>query len=471
MKKVRILILDDDPDICFLLADFLGGNGYITETAYKMETALQKMQKAHFDLVLCDYRLEDGDGLEVLKKVKKDFPGLIFIIITGYSDVKTAVKVIKHGAYDYVTKPIYPDEILHTIEEALKKSKANGHKPLISSSVKSAEEIKGYITGESPASKELHRQVDLVAPTDYTVIIYGESGTGKEMIARKIHQKSLRKDGPFIAMDCGAITKELANSELFGHEKGAFTGAFQQKIGHFELANGGTLFLDEVANLSYDVQIALLRVVQEKKLKRIGGSKEIDLDVRIIVASNENLQDAVQKNGFREDLYYRFNEFLITLPPLRERKADIPIFAEAFLKEAAQRLNKTITGFEEGFITALLAYPWYGNLRELRNVIKRTALMTNVEIIPAADLPHEIAAFAPSKTECPEEDKEAEAKAADEADEEIVNVDLKDVAREAEQKIILKVLKQVNHNKTEAAKILNVDRKTLYNKLKDLDIK
>jgi two-component system, NtrC family, response regulator HydG len=466
----RILIADDDVDICLLLSRYLSKNGFEATTASSGKKALEFIIKEPFDLLISDFRLGDMDGLEMLAKVKEINSALPVIIMTGYSDIRAAVKIIKMGAVDYVTKPLFPEEILHTINKTLEQAESKTKNPTVVTSKKTTLG-NNFVVGESPQAKELYRQIDLVAPTNYSVIITGESGTGKESVALAIHNQSLRKGKPFIAMDCGSLSKELAGSELFGHEKGAFTGALFSKPGHFELANGGTLFLDEVANLSYEVQVSLLRVVQERKVKRIGGTKEIDLDVRIIVASNENLYDAFQKGKFREDLYHRFNEFTITMPPLRERGKDIMIFATHFLSNSNHELNKNILGFSEDVVNSFLTYPWPGNLRELKNVIKRAALLTDNDTIHSKALPLEISNH--SKLIFKDNMHAASPVAAGG-----IGVmggaarfgggapNLKNIALEAEYETIINVLKQVNFNKTRAAQILNIDRKTLYNKMK-----
>lgn len=464
----RLLVIDDDIDICTLLSRFLSRNGFDVITAHRGSTALEIMKKDKIDLVLCDFRLGDMDGMEMIGKIKEINPKAIVIIITGYSDIKMAVNVIKAGAYDYVTKPLLPDEILLTIKKAIERSESSdGDAPAFNNGSskprreihRKAENYNKYIIGESPQAKELYKQIDLVAPTNYSVIIYGESGTGKEAVAHTIHNRSPRKDYPFVAMDCGAISKELAGSELFGHEKGSFTGALTTKIGHFEMANGGTLFLDEVVNLGYDIQASLLRVVQERKLKRIGSTKEIDLDVRIIVATNENLSEAYRKGKFREDLYHRFNEFGIFIPPLRERKKDIMIFANYFLEEANNELFKQSKGFSEDVIEIFKSYPWPGNLRELKNVIKRAALLADGQYIESKTLPVEISNH--HKFSFGDEENGNGIKNHDPS-----KPNLKNAALEAEYETIMTVLRQVNFNKTKAAQILNIDRKTLYNKMK-----
>ena len=468
----RILIVDDEINIGLLLSKFLTRNGFEVATATHGHAALDLLSKEKFNLVLCDFRLEDTDGREMLKKIKASYPATGVIIITGYSDIKLAVELIKMGAYDYITKPLYPDEILNTINKALETQEAlskkftneneqalNPKKEKASSSSALPED---FVLGDDTASKELQKQIEVIAPTTYSVILTGESGTGKESVAKAIHLKSSRRDKPFIAMDCGSLTKELAGSEFFGHEKGSFTGALYTKIGHFEMANGGTLFLDEVGNLSYDIQAALLRTVQERKVKRIGSTKEIDLDVRIIVATNENLMDAITKGRFREDLYHRFNEFSIHLPALRQRGRDIMQFAENFLKVANRELNRNIEGFSEEVIECLLTYNWPGNIRELKNVIRRATLLTDSNKIQLKALPLELSTFArASAIETAVESIQSKP---------VNKKGLKDAALEAEYETILKVLKEVNFNKTKAAKILNIDRKTLYNKMKAINL-
>jgi two-component system response regulator HydG len=457
MKK--LLVIDDDVDICLLLSRFLTKNGFLVSTAHSGAKALEILKKETFDLVLCDFRLGDTDGTEILAKIKEINPAIAVIIITGYLDIKIAVKVIKLGAYDYVTKPLFPEEILLTVKKALEASENKNNN--VVSKAKSEVNNSDFIFGESSQSKELYRQIDLVAPTNYSVIIFGESGTGKESVAQMIHNKSPRKNKPFIAMDCGSLSKELAGSELFGHEKGSFTGALTSKIGHFELANGGTLFLDEVSNLSYDIQASLLRVLQERKAKRIGGLKEIDLDVRIIVATNENLYDAASKGEFREDLYHRFNEFGINIPSLRERNKDIMAFADHFLKLANKELQKDIKGLSEEVTNSFKNYQWPGNLRELKNVIRRSALLTDDEYVQKKVLPPEIYNFSISYGEKKSGSLLHQVSSAP---------NLKNVAHEAEYETITSVLEQVNYNKSKAAKILNIDRKTLYNKMKAFNI-
>jgi two-component system response regulator HydG len=468
MKK--ILIVDDEVNVGLLLSKFLIRNGFEVDTASNGGSGMEYLKEKNYNLVLCDFRLEDTDGREMLKNIKALYPKTGVIIITGYSDIKMAVELIKMGAYDYITKPLYPDEILNTINKAIEtqyalQELANNYsmpdKP-------QKEDKKQIVTGEfvagtSKASKELLKQIELVAPTNYSVIISGESGTGKESVAKSIHLNSLRANQPFIAMDCGSLTKELAASEFFGHEKGSFTGAFYTKIGHFEMANGGTLFLDEVGNLSYEIQAALLRTVQERKVKRIGSTKEIDLDVRIIIATNENLQDGIQKGRFREDLYHRFNEFSIHMPPLRERGNDIMMLADHFLNVANQELDRKVGSFSPEVIECFMNYRWQGNIRELKNVVRRATLLTEGNEITMKTLPLEISNFKVSSYESSNVSSTVQVKEP--------KHDLKNAALGAEHETILKVLREVNFNKTKAAEILNIDRKTLYNKMKAINLK
>ena len=470
MKK-KILIIDDDLDMCTLLSGFLMRNNYDVEVSYSAAQGIAKFKQSNFDIVISDFRLGDKDGKDVLVEIKGHNPNAIVLIITGYSDIKIAVEVIKLGAYDYITKPLIPDEVLSVLKNAL--IRFNTTERQNNNAVKSnhLKDDSTFLTGHAESTKELYRQVEIVATTDYSIILYGESGTGKEVIAKKIHDLSGRRDKPFVAMDCGTLSKELAGSELFGHIKGAFTGAQSDKEGHFEMANEGTLFLDEVANLSYDIQASLLRVIQERKFKRVGGTKEMSLDIRIIVASNENLQDAYRKGKFREDLYHRFNEFCIHLPPLRRRKEDIPLFAIFFLKKTCAELDKEIKGFSPDVIEMFINYTWPGNLREYRNVIRRCVLLCNDEIITANLLPSEIILQFANKEYKGGGSVYNENNQADGSIFTAVKKDvyLKDTAAKAEYEAIMKVLKEVNFNKTKAAIILNVDRKTLYNKIKNYE--
>ena len=485
-----ILIIDDDRDMCLLLKRFLTRHGYEVLEAYNGKKALELLENTEPSLVMCDFRLEDMEGNVLLGKIKERYPHLPVIIMTGYSDIKIAVEVMKMGAYDYITKPLFPDEILVTIKKALEDADKGESSPAIHTTTpvvvaeKSHAEaardkaqgitISGdYIFGDSPVFMQILQQIDLVAPTNYTIIIHGESGSGKEAIAQEIHKRSKRKTKPFVAIDCGALSKELAGSELFGHEKGSFTGALNQKVGSFELANTGTIFLDEVANLSYDIQVSLLRVIQERKMRRVGGVKDIDLDVRIIIASNERLWDAVRRGKFREDLYHRFNEFSIDVPPLRQRPDDVMLFANHFLHQTNIELGKNIKRFSAEVENIFRSYVWYGNLRELKNVIKRATLLTDTEEIEASTLPFEISHFNKLQFEKQPEPVYSSVVSIPNSFTEVTEnarsmseTTLKGASIDAEYEMILKALKKVNFNKSKAAKLLNIDRKTLYNKMK-----
>jgi two-component system response regulator HydG len=480
MKK--ILVIDDDRDICLLLNRFLTRRGYEVIEMYTGKKALVWLDSNQPNLVMCDYRLGDMDAMEMLTSIKNKYAEVPVIIITGYSDMRTAVKVMKMGAYDYITKPLLPDEIIHTIQQAIEHSENSNARPAAKAKAavpdKPAIENTGvtysgkYIFGDSEAFRKILKQIALVAPTSYSVIIYGETGSGKESFAQEIHKRSKRSSKTFIAIDCGALSKELAASELFGHEKGAFTGALNQKIGCFELANGGTIFLDEVANLPYDVQVSLLRVVQERKMRRVGGVKDIDLDVRILIASNELLWNATRSGKFREDLYHRFNEFSIEIPPLRERPDDIMLFATHFLHTTNEELGKNVKGFEPDVEEIFKKYVWFGNLRELKNVIKRATLLTEGELIESRSLPFEISNY--DKLQFAEQPTNmggtgvapaTESKAAANGKINLSESSLKEASIDAEYEMILQALKESNYNKSKAAQLLKIDRKTLYNKM------
>jgi two-component system response regulator HydG len=448
----KILIVDDDRDICLLLNKFLSRHGYEVNAVHSGKSALDYLQEHRTDLVISDFKLEDTDGSKLLVKLRALCPDVPVLIITGYSDIKAAVDVIKLGASDYITKPLYPDELLATIQRTLAQKTPSTIKPI-------AQADNDYVTGNSEEYRQIVQQIALVAPTNYSVIIYGESGSGKEKIAQQIHQQSKRKDMSFVAIDCGVLSKELAGSELFGHEKGAFTGAVGQKIGCLELANGGTIFLDEICNLQYDIQVSLLRVIQERKIRRIGGTKDVLLDVRIIVASNERLWDATLAGRFRADLFHRFNEFSIEVPSLKERKCDIMLFAHHFLKITNEELQKQIVGFSYQAEEVLVNYVWHGNLRELKNVVKRATLLTQHNVIDVDALPNELYQYAPPTS--PSDHILSDVVAAYD-----FGRQLKSSQTNASFDVIVAALQQTDFNKSKAAKLLNIDRKTLYNKMK-----
>lgn len=474
----NILIIDDEINICTLLSKFLGKHGFQVESTMSGNAALKMMKEKTFDLVLCDYRLKDTDGAQLLQDIRQLNPHTIVIIITGYTDVRIAVEMVKNGAYDYLSKPLYPDEILSLVHKAFAHKQAelerSAVQPVDAGSAPEAREsllardstgkTDKYVYGESAGAKELIRQIKLVAPTDYCVIIFGETGTGKESVAHLIHHHSKRHNQPFVALDCGSLSKELAASELFGHEKGSFTGAINTKVGAFEQAQGGTLFLDEVSNLSYDIQVALLRVIQEKVIRRVGSMKEIPIDVRIIVASNEKLSESVQRGKFREDLFHRFNEFTIYIPPLRERNEDLQLFITSFVHQVEKELQKKCGKISAEVWECFHQYNWPGNIRELKNVIRRACLLTpEHEDITMSALPLEMKE---SFSQSFDNDRQATGELVMQANDN----DLKTVALQAEYNKIINVLKEVKYNKTKAAQLLNIDRKTLYNKLRLLNI-
>lgn len=455
---LRLLIIDDDKDICLVLSKFLTKNNYEVDVAHRGDEGLKLLRAHDYTLILCDYRLPDFTGVEMLRKIKLLQPAVAVIIITGYSDVRTAVETFRYGANDYVTKPLYPDELLVTIKETIAKNEKRNSvetedtAPEVRKNKVNSTPL-NFIVGKSVQSQTVQRYIELIAPSDMSVIINGETGTGKEFVAQSIHRYSKRASYPFVAIDCGALPKELAGSELFGHIKGAFTGAVSDKQGSFEVANGGTIFLDEIGNLSYENQIKLLRVIQERRIKRIGATKDIPIDVRIIAATNEDLTKSVKEGRFREDLYHRLNEFKIQLSPLRERKEDILIFANYFLEKANQALHKNVKTFSPEVLTQITNYFWYGNLRELNNVVRRAVLLTVGDEVQSDSLPQEIIQ-AHSSLILPGEMVDD-------------NVGLlKSIAGSAERQAIIDVLEKVNYNKSKAAELLKIDRKTLYNKLK-----
>ncbi|TKC13095.1 sigma-54-dependent Fis family transcriptional regulator [Pedobacter polaris] len=430
----QILIVEDDTTFAQIIEGFLGKNNYALEIAVDLNQAFKLVDKQEFELLLIDYRLPDGTGLDLLKHVRDRGLTVPIIIMTSFNDVRTAVKSIQLGAFDYITKPINPDELLMVIKGLLEKKKTKNN------------EGKDFIKGKSAVADRLYEHIDLVAQTDMSVIIQGESGTGKEFAARTLHLQSKRKNKPFIAIDCGALSKDLAASELFGHVKGAFTGAVNDKKGQFEIANGGTLFLDEIGNLSYEVQIKLLRALQERIIQPLGSNKQTNVDVRIIVATNEDLNNGMKTGEFREDLYHRLNEFKIIIPPLRERGKDLELFIYHFVELANKELNRNVKEIEPDAKALLLKYDWPGNLRELRNVIKRMVLLSPSNLATLSGLPEEMTI---AVDQIPISSSS----------------DLKAINEVNEKNLIVETLNKVRHNKSKAAKLLNIDRKTLYSKM------
>ena len=446
----KVLIVDDDPTFSLMLKSFLGNKGFDVKEVFSAGGAEKAFSEGTFDIILTDLRLPDFDGIELIGRLKGIHPEVPAILMTRYGEIRSAVTAIKSGAFDYITKPVNPDELLLIINKAIEKNQQK-KKPRNRFSAEQLPNSPAYLKGTSPPSLLVEQYISLIAPTDMSVIIQGESGTGKEYVARMIHLKSPRNKKPFIAVDCGALTNELAASEMFGHAKGSFTDAHSEKEGQFQLANGGTLFLDEIGNLSYENQLKLLRATQERKVRKIGGTKDVDIDVRILVATNDDLSASVQRGAFREDLFHRLNEFKISIPPLRQRGEDIIQFANFFLEQANNELNKEILGFDNKATTIMLEYAWPGNIREMKNVVKRGVLLATTGLITPDELPAEIV------------NKEKPITFTRPA---IHTTDLKSIAETQEKTTILNVLKQVHYNKTKAAQLLNIDRKTLYNKLK-----
>ncbi|WP_295178693.1 sigma-54 dependent transcriptional regulator [uncultured Christiangramia sp.] len=449
----KVLVVEDDVAFGTMLKTFLEKREYKVELVFSAAEAFNKIEKSNFELVLTDVRLPDHDGLEILKKVKAKDIATQVIVMTSYAEISMAVNAMKEGAFDYVSKPFRPESILQTIENALR-TKVVAPKEVAAKPAKKASKSStttqrlDLVEGVSEPSRRLADYVELVSPTNMSVLITGESGTGKEQVAKSIHLESKRRDAPFIAVDCGAIPKEIASSEFFGHIKGSFTGAINDKTGHFEAANGGTLFLDEIGNLSYELQVQLLRALQERRVKPVGSNNEIEVDIRVVTATNEDLSNAVKEGDFREDLYHRLNEFSIKIPALRERKEDLMLFANHFLDEANKDLEKNVLGFTDKAIDAFRNYNWPGNLRELRNMVKRAVLLTQEDLIPLKVLPHEIATSSRSTEN-----------------------DYGLFKNKNEEQLILDALEKTDGNKSKAARMLSIDRKTLYNKLKQYGIK
>lgn len=463
----HILIVEDDLAFGTMMQTWLKKKGFETSRATSVGAAARLLTDGTKpDLVLSDLRLPDHDGLFLLGWMRKRGHNAPFIVMTNYAEVQNAVLAMKLGAADYIAKPVQPDILLQKIKDALAQAAntpatadasnptpSTPNKNSHSSSNKNNETKAGpsstvprYIEGKSEASKQLYSYVQLVAPTPMSVLILGASGTGKEYVARRIHELSSRSDKPFFALDCGAIPKDVAASEFFGHKKGSFTGADSDKRGAFETANGGTLFLDEVGNLSYDVQVQLLRALQERRIRHVGGDREIEVDIRLVCATNENLEQAVAEGRFREDLYHRINEFTIYMPQLRERGNDLFLFADLFIRQANEELQRNVEGFDASAAEMLVSNTWPGNLRQLNNVMKRAVLLTRGRLITTAELSQ---AMGPTLQQQP-------------------SLTLHDENEERER--IKQALQQTNGNKSKAARLLGIDRKTIYNKIEKLGI-
>jgi len=449
----KILIIDDNESLRYTLESVLEENGFTPTSVEDGIKALEEIKTKSYDLVICDMKMPKMDGMQILAEMKKIDPDLPFIILTAFGDIKNAVEAMKHGASDYLTKPFDNDGMILTLRKALEIRYLN--KELAILRKKSDESYKGDgIIGSSPQMKEVFDQVKIVAPTNLTVLIQGESGTGKEVIANMVHRASERAHKPFVAVDCGAIPESLIESELFGHEKGAFTDAKSQREGKFEQANGGTIFLDEITNLSDSNQIKLLRAIQERKITRIGGKKALSLDVRILTATNVKLADAVNNNRFRADLYYRLNEFHIDLPPLRARTGDLSHLVDHFIKDANEELNKSVSSVADEVMKKIKAHHWPGNVRELRNTIRRAVLLTPGNIMEKINISDDVA----PKTHYEPVNEESD------------NSTFETLTKKAEKDAILSALDEAGGNKSKAAKLLNMNERTFYRKLKSLGI-
>ena len=455
----HILIVEDDIAFGTMLQTWLRRKGFEVDKATSVGAAVKlRVDMKSVDLVLSDLRLPDHDGLRLLAWMHEHSINAPFIVMTNYAEVQNAVLAMKSGAADYIAKPVQPDILLQKINDAMEQNTQQNNATIQNSTTQNAptahnsklktqnsEAAPRYIEGKSEASRQLYSYVELVAPTPMSVLILGASGTGKEYVAHRIHDLSQRHDRPFFALDCGAIPRDVAASEFFGHKKGAFTGADADKRGAFEIANGGTLFLDEVGNLSYEVQVQLLRALQERRIRPVGGTKEIDIDIRLVCATNENLEEAVSEGRFREDLYHRINEFTIYMPKLSERGSDLFLFADLFIRHANEELNRNVEGFDSGAAEMLASHSWPGNLRELNNVVKRAVLLTRGSQITTAEL---TLAMGQIRTD---------------------NV-LQLHDEDTERQRIITALQQTNGNKAKAARLLGVDRKTIYNKIEKLGI-
>lgn len=436
----NILIIEDDLTFAGILKSFLERNKYHVMLTHSVKDGIAALQQHSYDLVLLDYRLPDGTGLDILDHTARKEQAAQVLMMTSFNDVRTAVKAMRMGVYDYITKPVNPDELLMVLQQVLRKE----------NKIDTPRQKQEFVEGTSKAAEQINQYIRLIAPTDMSVIIEGESGTGKEQAARKIHKLSKRASGPFIAIDCGTLSAELAASELFGHQKGAFTGALHNHKGQFEEANGGTIFLDEVGNLGYEVQVKLLRAIQERTVQPLGSNKQVNVDVRIITATNDDLVSSVKAGKFREDLYHRINEFKIKLPALKERGEDIELFISHFISQANKELGKNITGIAPAVRTLFYNYDWPGNLRELKNIIKRAVLLSTGTVIDTDALPDDMATSVPQISNS--------------------SSDLKSLQENSEREMIIKTLKEVKYNKSKAAKLLNIDRTTLYYKISKYNI-
>ncbi len=442
--RIRILIVDDEPIVRSSLEHWFRDEGCVVETASSGKEALAKLAASEWDLFLLDIRMPGMDGLELQKRIREAFPEAIIIIMTAYASVDTAVVAMKQGAHDYITKPFDPEALERMVRSAVEKKRLQKENTQLKRSLEEMEQF-AEIVGNSAATRHVLEMIETVAATDATVLVRGESGTGKELVARAIHAHSARRYMPIVVVNCGALPEGVLESELFGHEKGAFTGAQHRRKGKFEMSDGGTLFLDEIGDVSLKTQMDLLRVLEEKAIYRVGGNVRIPVDFRTIAATNRPLEAAVADKSFREDLYYRLNVFTIMIPPLRERRDDIPLLAEHFLRKFARSMSRAFDGFSPEAMQALMAREWPGNVRELQNAIERAAVVRPGGLIQAKDFPFDDSA-------------EADAGASGSS------------LSELEKRHVEKVLKDCGWNISQAARLLEIDRVTLYNKIRKYGI-
>ena len=446
MVRKSILVVDDEESHRMMLRAHLEEEGFELVDASDGREAVDRVSERFFDLVLMDIRMPKMDGMEALKQIRQISSTIPVVIMTAYGSIDSAVHALKSGAEDYLTKPLDMDELIIKVNKALRYRQLEEENLLNRERLGTRFDFSSVI-GNSPKMKELFETISMVTPTNATVLLLGESGTGKEIVANAIHQNSLRRENPYIKVNCAALPEALLESELFGHEKGAFTGAIYKKRGRFELADDGTIFLDEIGEMSLPTQTKILRVIQEREFESVGGTRTIQVNVRIITATNKDLEEEVKKGRFREDLYYRLNVVPITIPPLRERKEDIPILAGHFLRIYNQNNKRSIREFEPKVIDALIRYAWPGNVRELENIVERMVIMCREDIISINDLPSTIGGFQ-------QEGKQSEI---------IIGPTLRDTEREA----IRRTLQKTSGNRTKAATILGITRKTLQNKIKE----
>ena len=473
-----VLVIDDDAGVCDMLTLILNDAGYKTYVANRGNAGIALFHGKSPDAVILDLRMPGMDGIDVLKQLKQANSETPVIIITAYGKIQSVVDAMKHGAYDYITKPFVNEEIVLTIQRAIKQRSMQQEIHTLKTQLNLALPLFEQM-GSGDEIVKIYKQIERVAPTSYTVIIYGETGSGKELVARDIHNRSPRKDKPFVVVDCGSIPETLIESELFGYEKGAFTGADQRKAGQFEMVNGGTLFLDEIGNLPKSMQGKLLRVLQERRIRRLGGNKEIDVDLRVIAAGNERLESLVVSRHFRMDLYQRLNEFHIEIPPLQQRKDDIIFLSKRFLDITNKELNKNISGITKEALGLLMAYHWPGNVRELKNVIRRAALLAE-DKIDTGHLPVNV--LEPGRG--PEDVSKQTGKAPDQKTGQTMLLDfdinagkgasfhdvIAQCVESAEKKVLTETLKQTHGNKRLAAKILKIDYKTIFYKCRKYGI-